>query len=375
MPPQCPSRRVGLAAPLLPLACGLLLASVRAASAAAPAARVEDVYALARSFELQPLPAEPDWARSDQAPLLRFAWLSDFHLDGDERTPMIRQACHTVRDTIRPHFAMFTGDNCRYDPPVSAARAALPITHRRQLAFKDFLDAELSLPAVVLPGDNWPWDFDKVFGPARFSFDAAGLHLVCLAPDRRAKGAEGCAVFDPATWEWLTRDLEANRAKPTLVFMHENVAPPTFLDAASLERLLKAHPQVLGTLTGHVHLDLDFRRDGLAHILCPALAAGARPSFKVAALYPDRLVLNTWEYEPAAKRFQPTLRWQRIDIPEGSLRQGLRPVDTSQLLRENRSEMPTAPLIEDASLLQRRGELFLPLMQFLMQWGVQSLAP
>jgi hypothetical protein len=288
---------------------------------------------------------------------------------------MVRQACNVVRETVRPHFVVFTGDNCAYDPPASGDRAALPLSQRRHLAFRDFLDAELGLPAAVLAGDNWPWDAEKVFGPGCSSVDAAGLHLVFLSPDRKAKGTEGCAVFAAATWEWLSRDLEAARAKPTLVFMHENVVPPTFLDAPRLELLLKAHPQVLGTLTGHIHLDLEFRREGMTHLLCPAMARGARAGFKVADLYPDRLVFHTWEYDREAKQFRPTLKWQRIDIPEGSLRQGLHPVDPAQVLRENRNEMPALPLVEDPSLLQRRGELFLPMMQFLLQVGAQTLAP
>lgn len=349
--------------------------SAQGASAPTPAPSMQDVYALARSFELKPLPEEPAWTRSATPPLLCFAWLSDFHLNGDDRTPVIRQACRTVRDTIRPSFAVFTGDNCAYDPPVSGARAALPLSHRRHLAFKDFLDAELGLPAIVIPGDNWPWDSEKVFGPGCFSVDAAGLHLIVLSPDRKAKGAEGCAVFAPATWEWLTRDLQANRAKPTLVFMHENLVPPTFLDAPALRAVLRARPQVLAILTGHFHLDLDFRRDGQAHLACPGMVVGVRPGFKVVCLYPDRLVLNTWEYDLHTQQFHATLKWQRVDIPEGPLRQALHPLDTTQVLRENRSEMPAIPLVEDATLLQRRGELFLPLLQFMMQTGAEAFAP
>ncbi len=345
-------------------------------AAPGPGLRLEDLYAAARAFEVKPLPAEPEWAHSEGPPLLRFAWLSDLHLSGDERTPVIRQACRAVREEIRPHFAVFTGDNSSYDPPVSGERAALSQSHRRQLAFKDFLDAELGgIPAAVIAGDNWPWDFEKVFGPGSFSFDAAGLHFVFLSPDRKARGAEGCAVFAAETWEWLARDLDANRARPTLVLLHENVVPPDFLDAPALLRVLKAHPQVLGTLTGHLHLDLDFRRDGMAHLVCPAMVRGARPAFKVAELHADRLVLNTWEYDPARGTFAPTLKWQRIDIPAGPLRESLHPVDAARVLRENRSESPAPPLAEDAALLERRGELFLPMMQFLLQMGMQAMAP
>ena len=347
----------------------------RSAEIGPTAEQVGGAYALARQFELKPLSARPAWADSEQPPLLVLAWMSDFHLDGGERTAVIRAACRAVRDTIKPHFVILGGDNSAYDPPVQGARSALPKNHRRHLAFRDFLEAELSLPAAVLPGDNWPWDSEKVFGPSRFSCDTAGLHWVFLSPDRKASGVEGCAVFADATWEWLRRDLQDNRGKPTLLVLHENVVPPTFLDAPRLEQLLLTQPQVLGTLSGHLHLDLDFRRKGLAHLVCPSMAAGARAGFKVVTLYRDRLVFNTWELAPGSTRFEPTLKWQRLDLPEGPLRQGLRPVDTRQILRENRNEMPAVPLVEDQTLLQRQGELVLPMLQFVMEYGRQTLAP
>ncbi|NLF16633.1 MAG: hypothetical protein GX595_05160, partial [Lentisphaerae bacterium] len=171
---------------LVTLVSWVLLAAVLGSAGAAPATGlpVGDLYAVARSFEVRPLAARPAWATDPTPPLLRFAWMSDLHLDGGERTAMIRAACHTVRDLIRPDLVIVTGDNCAWDPPVRGDRARLPQAHRRHLAFQDFIKAGIGLPAVVLPGDNWPWDFDKVFGSSRFSFHAAGLHLVFLSPDR-----------------------------------------------------------------------------------------------------------------------------------------------------------------------------------------------
>lgn len=357
----------------------ILAAGVRPAVAApaAPAARlpVGDLYAVARGFELQPLSERPAWALSPTPPLLRFAWMSDLHLDGGERTATIRAACHTVRDRIRPDLVVFTGDNCSWDPPHGPDRAALPQAQRRHLAFRDFLEAELGLPAVVLPGDNWPWDFEKVFGASRFSFQAAGLHVVFLTPDRRAPSTEGCSRFDPPTWEWLEKDLEANRDRPTLVFTHENLIPPTFLDAPRLLQVLHRHPQVLATLTGHLHLDLDFRRHGLVHLLCPAFAAGGRPGFKTVELYPDRLVVNTWEQDQGRGPFVSTLKWQRIDIPAGPLRRALAPLDRRQILREGRQEMPAVAMVRDESLAARQGELMPGLFQFMMEKGLETLLP
>jgi hypothetical protein len=239
------------------------------------------------------------------------------------------------------------------------------------LAFKKALDRELKLPYVLIPGDNWPWGFAEVFGAYQYSFDVGGLHFLFLAPDAAA-GAEGCSNLAPATWQWLRRDLQANAAKPTLVFMHEPVVPPATLFSAPLLSLLKESPNVLATMAGHIHLDLEFNDGGLQHFLCPSVGLNARHGFKVIDVYPDRIVLETWEYDEENKRYQQAMKWQKIDIP-ATLRQNLRPVTGKTFRRENYTEIPPHPRKRDQSLTQYRGNLMAPMFLFLMRFSAGSM--
>ncbi|MBN2450156.1 MAG: hypothetical protein JXR77_07185, partial [Lentisphaeria bacterium] len=259
------------------------------------------------------------------------------------------------------------GDNSAILPPPTAETAALSAGQRRQLGFREFLFRELSLPTVVLPGDNWPWGFEEVFGPSTYSFDVAGLHLICLSPDLAAKGVEGCAAFSEGLWAWLAEDLERNAGRPTLVCTHLNLIPPAFLESGRLEALLRAHPQVLATCTGHMHLDLEFRRGDLVHLVCPALGVGVPPAFKVVRVFRDRIVLNTVEVLAGGRELRPTLRWQKVPIP-AAFRDGMEPVRMDLFPRENRRERPPIPLREDPTLLDRQGELLLPMMSFLLEY-------
>jgi len=355
-----PHRRV-----LFALAWGLFF------SAALPAAESRDIRALARDFEIKPLADTPEWASSPTAPLFTFAWISDCHVSAGTALATVTQGLNSIRDDLRPDFLVVTGDNSAYAAPGTEA-SGLPLEQRRHMAFQDLLRDACGLPAAVIPGDNWPWGFETVFGSTRYSFDAGGIHFIFVCPDRSAKGVEGCAVFAADTWAWLTADLQASGTKPTLLFMHQNVVPPTFLESGRLAGLLRENPHVLATMTGHLHLDMEFRRNGCTHIICPSLGRSPVPGYKVVRAYRDRLVVNTWELGPGTDRFAPTLKWQRIVIPD-ALRTGLGPLDRGAVLRTGRSELPPQPLVHDQSLAARSGDLLLPTLQFMLELGTGIL--
>ena len=188
------------------------------------------ILELARNFELRPSESAPAWAQRADPPLARLVWFSDLHLN-QSYLPLAHEALAYI-NTLAPHAVLITGDNCAYAP--ADFRPDLTSRHERYAAwFQQLLGRELQAPAVVLPGDNWPWEFHKTFGSRQFSFDVAGVRIVCLGADRAARGVEGCAVFDEGTWAWLEQELAGNPASPTLVALHENPAPPT-LDRKSV---------------------------------------------------------------------------------------------------------------------------------------------
>lgn len=328
------------------------------------------MYELARNFELRPGKSAPEWALRADPPLARLVWFSDLHLNQDY-LPLAHEALAYI-NTLAPHAVLITGDNCAYAP--ADFRPELSSRHERYAAwFRHLLDRELQAPAVVLPGDNWSWDFHRVFGSRQFSFDVAGVHIVCLGADRAARGLEGCAVFDEDTWTWLEQELAGNPAKPTLVALHENLAPPTFLDAGRLAALLARHPQVLATLTGHLHLDLDFQVGHIRHLVCPALGPSLSHGLKTIHIHPDAIILQTHERGGEDGPFHPVHIWQRIEIPP-VLRAGLAPVATGYRPAK-RSELPARPLVEAPELGNRAPELLAPVLEFLFRYGLNALRP
>ncbi len=324
---------------LLAAACACLAAPDRPASAAEPR---------------QAPPADAPATEGD--PVLTFVWVSDMHLDASRRE-RVGRALRAAGEAFAPDFFLFTGDNNAVPVPPAKGAPPEPLPVRRQRYLKAFLADRLRVPAVVVPGDNWPGGFDRVFGPAQHSFDAAGFHVIVLAPDRtcHAQGAEGLSVFDAGTWAWLRKDLEANRGKPCILAIHEPVYPPAFLDAPALRELLRGHPNVLAVLQGHLHADLELRADGRAWFVAPALGPGALPAIKRVRIYPTAIRLQTFATDSETGRPASVGRPQTVSVPP-ALRKGLvRPAEGFAM--GNRSCVPAHPHVDDPSLAARRGEL------------------
>jgi hypothetical protein len=298
----------------------------------------------------------------EEEPLFSFVWVSDMHLD-ETREERVAEDLRRA-DGLKPHFVLVTGDNNARPAPEDPARPET-VSLRRQRFLKEFLERNLRAPAVVIPGDNWPWDFDRVFGPMQYSFDYGGVHFLLLAPDRRckAKGTEGLAVFDPSTWEWIRADLEGSRGKPVLAIIHEPIHPPTFLDALPLRALLKKHSHVVAVLQGHLHADMAWAVDGKTWLVAPSLATSPTSRFKQVRVYRDRITARTLARPPKGDRFEKSGRENRIDIP-GALREGLKKPGGG-FAKENPSAVPAHPLVDDPSLLERQSELTRAMREFI----------
>ena len=328
---------------------------------------------MAEHLEVKPRARKPAWTEPGDKPLFTFAWLSDFHLS-TRRFEQTRTACRYVDQVLKPNFAIITGDNNAYAPPVQASSKDKPsdIATRRQIFFKDFLAKHLKTPSVVIPGDNWPWAFEKVHGAFQFSFDFGGVHFLFSTLDRSGPGTEGCALFDASTWQWMLQDLKANRQRPTIFLMHESVLPPTFLDALRVRQMLRNAPNVIACFCGHMHLDLDFNAGHVRYLVCPAVGPSARHGFKHCAVYRHAIILTTHEYDTASKSYRAVPKWQKIDIPEG-LRPALIRPSFKAFRKENYREIPPHPRRRDAELNKRASELFAPLMMFLAEFGVKGV--
>ena len=335
------------------------------AQEAQPGAVVEIVSRLGGLLGPKALKEAPEWAKVDAKPLFAFTWASDLHLDASRRDRIAR-AFRFVDRQLKPDFVMLTGDNNALPAAPADPNSPEPIGLRRQRFFKTWLGEHLKTPPVVIPGDNWPHDFEKVFGPAQFSFNYGGLHFLLTAPDRsyHGGGMEGLSVFDKRTWQWMRRDLDASRKKPVIVITHEPVFPPTFLDAKRLGQLLDEHPNVLAGFHGHIHVDMEFNSNGRAHLLCPALGPTPRPAMKLARVYRHVIILRTVEYDKAGGRFEMANKWQKIDVPP-SLRGGLAEPQAKRFAMKSYNSVPAHPHRDAPELAGRLGDLTAIVQEFL----------
>ena len=338
-------------------------ASVHPALAAEPSLRAV-VQKVLDHMEIEPQAEEPDWARPNSPPLFTFAWMSDFHLDAT-RLELVKQAFAYVDEEVDADFVMITGDNGAYAPGSADQEPVLPITLRRQRFLHGFLAENLRTPYVIIPGDNWPQDFDKVFGASQFSFDYGGIHFLFTSLDRCTE-LPGLAAFDEATWEWMRGDLDRNQDRPCLFIMHEHIAPPSFLDAGKAQKMLEEHPQVVAALCGHLHADVELQVGRIKYLLCPGLGPNPRHGFKTVKVYREALILRTVEYNAQQKRYEQVMKWQRIDVPE-SLRSSLHRPKDGTFTKHNYSEVPPHPYREDPELLRRTPEMIGVLTRFLRE--------
>lgn len=293
----------------------------------------------------------------DTTPLWTFAWVTDMHLDGS-RQEYTAEAFRRLRTEWKPHFVLMTGDNNAHPAPPADPAQPESLGLRRQRFLRAFLDKHLKLPYAIIPGDNWPQDFDRVFGPKQYSFDCGGLHFLLLAPDRIWHGSklEGLSAFDEPTRDWIAGDLDRHRQRPTIVAIHEPIYPPTFLDARPLHKIIAGHSQVVTVLQGHLHREMDYRSPATAYLVGPSLGMPPTQAMKLVHVHADRLVFRTLAYNASNGRFELLDRRQTVEIAE-SLRGGLAAPGGPRFEMANYDALPARPLVEDPRLPRRIGEM------------------
>jgi len=323
----------------------------------------------------------PGWANPNAPVLFSFAWLTDMHLDGANQTRMA-QTLRWIDQELKPTFLLLTGDNSALVPSGSVGADPAARNLRRQQYLQQWLAEHWKRPYAIVPGDNWPGEFDRVFGPRQYRIACGGLHLLMLAPDRlhHGPGLEGLSAFDPEALDWLRRDLEKYREYPTLVAIHEPIYPPSFVDAATIRNILRDHPQVLGIFQGHLHIDMEIRDGRQVYLVGPAVGPGQPPAFKLVQVYRHIMIIRTSEWDTKNGRWDLAAKWQKIDIPE-ALQTVLQTAGSSGQTtadpaagagwpgREKPLEMvsfrPARPVRDDPALARRAGELLEAIRQFL----------
>ncbi len=328
---------------------------------------VASLIQAARQFEIRPMEQKPAWAETETTPLFTVAWLSDLHIADDESENLVRAACRLVREELKPDLTFITGDNCGLPEKYLKEHPEKSLDLRRQLWLKNFLDKELPCKYVLIPGDNWPWEFDQVFGVEKRSFTWAGFHFIFLTPDYQAVGKEGCLTFAEDTLTWFREQINANREKPTFLLMHEPIWPPCFLDAPKIRSMVDANEQILGVLGGHLHLDLEFSSKHWKQWCCPAIGRSHRPAFKLLHFYRKQVLMTSYEWQAENRTFAQAPKWQKIEVPE--IWQKNLPSEGPEkgFVMENLQEMAPRPRQKNPQLAERFVELSSLNMSFMLE--------
>jgi hypothetical protein len=334
---------------------------------------VQDLVQIAKKFEIAPM-KQPSWAKKAGTPLFKVAWVSDMHLQNEASIKASKTAFNMIRDELKADFTLITGDNCDYYKNLSEQESKYPIGVQRHLWLKHFLETELARLYAIIPGDNWPWDFEKVFGTQKYSFDFGGFHFLLTATDAVAKQRDITSIFYDDTKKWIKQDLANNADKPSFFVLHETLVPPCFPDAEWGAATLSENPNVLAAFCGHLHLDLEFPQATWTQFCAPSIGRSHRPAFKLLNFYVDQVVIESYELQKDTGQIIKAQKWQRIVIPkkyQSAIKK--RHKSGKRLTFENVHQMPARPKVEDSTLLKRCDEVEKALSQFIVQFGLSKI--
>jgi hypothetical protein len=334
---------------------------------------IQSLVKTAKKFEIAPMEKQPSWAKKPGRLLFKVAWVSDMHIRDDESIQASKKAFNMIRDELKANFTLITGDNCDYYKDLSEKESKMPVGVKRHLWLKRFLAKELARPYSIIPGDNWPWDFEKVFGPQKYSFDFGGVHFLLTATDAVAPQRDITSVFYDDTKEWIKQDLAQNATKPTFFILHETLVPPCFPDAEWGAATLSENPNVLAALCGHLHLDLEFQQKTWKQFCAPSIGRSHRPAFKLLNFYLDQVIIESYELQQDTGKIIKAQKWQRIEIPR-KFQSGIKQRFQSgkQLTFENFNQMPIRPKVSDPTLIKRAKEVEDALGTFIVNFGLSK---
>jgi hypothetical protein len=279
-----------------------------------------------------------------------------------------------IRDELKADFTLITGDNCDYTEGLSDQENKYSIGIRRHLWLRHFLEKELARLYAIIPGDNWPWDFEKVFGPQKYSFDFGGFHFLLTSTDAVAPQRDITSVFYDDTKEWIKKDLAANTNKPSFFVLHETLVPPCFPDAEWGATTLNENPNVLAALCGHLHLDLEFPQGTWTQFCAPSIGRSHRPAFKLLNFYVDQVIIESYELQKDTGKIIKANKWQRIVIPkkyQSAIKKHNKP--SKRLFFENVHQMSPRPKVADKELMKRSQEVETALSQFIVKFGLSKI--
>ncbi len=259
-------------------------------------------------------------------PVLRIAFLTDFHLPASGHNDMFAKVIDAVQEQFKVNLILFGGDNVFAADGQSRADAETQLEN-----WVNLVDRYVGVPTASCLGnhDIWGWvpplATDSLIGrrlamtafgmASRFdAFDQAGWRIIMLdAVQPNRSGYRG--QIDKTQFDWLSAQLAAHKA-PTLLVSHIPLLSVTPMlnrealvglygikissaravsNARSLVDLISLHPNVKLCVSGHMHMLDHIRYKGVVYQCCGAVSGawwkgpyeGFDPSFSIIDLFSD----------------------------------------------------------------------------------------
>ncbi len=199
---------------------------------------------------------------------VRFAVVTDTHSNVDEpaRHALLTRIFAAI-DASDPDFVLNCGDITEYGSAdeIDAYLATVPDSLRPRVRH--------------VPGNHEVrWDvngaelYREKFGPAPFSFDVGGLHVVGLDPTQLLQEP---GLFGPEDLAWLDRDLRRAGQRPSVLFLHFPLGAHYYYvnDQDAFFETIAPYP-VRAIFAGHIHTEQVQRFNGLTQVAADATKDG-----------------------------------------------------------------------------------------------------
>ncbi|NEE00768.1 outer membrane protein assembly factor BamB family protein [Phytoactinopolyspora halotolerans] len=202
--------------------------------------------------------AVPGEDEPGQGPTPTFAVVTDTHANADQpaRLDLLARVFDSIAERD-PSFVLNCGDVADYGGEAAYG------------AYLETIPDSLQDRMRHVPGNHdVRWDvnaaqlYRELFGPAPYSFDMSGLHVVGLDPTQLLQEPGN---FGPGHLDWIARDLRD--AAPSVLFLHFPLgADHYYLNDQDALFATVADLPVRAIFAGHVHRETVYRFNGFTQV-------------------------------------------------------------------------------------------------------------
>ena len=207
-----------------------------------------------------------------------------------------------INSEVRPDFLIHTGDISEGGDILSLKQAKSLLGKLNCPYYTVMGDHDLGCSYSDFNRDRSNCNYAKAFGKRCSSFDHKGWHVIVLG-----------IYPNQEELDWLRNNLARSKECPTILATHRLVVADKFTcwlgkkysgcsmimpKAKEVEDILKNYSNVKMVLSGHIHSNFRWNRDGVSFISTAALAEVPH-QFRLFRVYPDKIKITLFSANTA----------------------------------------------------------------------------